>query len=61
MVEVGARSSAGSRSEGGIEEMESNSCRLRLSYIKPGLKFSKIVGDSEKLGRRDTNVDDSST
>ena len=61
VVEAGAGSGVGSRLEGGIEEVELDSCRLRLSYTKPGLKLSTIVGDSEKLGRRDTDVDGSST
>ena len=61
MVEAGARSGVGSRSEGGTEEVEPDSCRLRLSYTKPGLNRSTIVGDSEKLDRRDTDVDGNST
>ena len=59
MVEAGAGSSAKSRSEGGTKEVEPDSCRLRLSYTKPGLNLSIIVGDSEKIGRRDTDADDS--
>ena len=59
VVEAGA--GAGSRSEGGIKEVELDSCRLRLSYTKPGLNLSTIIWESEKLGRRDTDVDDNST
>ena len=59
-MEVGAGSGVESRSEGGIEEVEPDSCRLRLSYTKPCLNLSTIVGDSEKLGRRDTDADASS-
>ena len=59
MVEAGAGSSPKSRSEGGTKEVEPDSCRLRLSYTKPGLNLSIIVGDSEKIGRRDTDADDS--
>ena len=61
VVEAGAGSSVGSRSEGGIEEVEPNSCRQRLSYTKSGLNLSTIIWESEKLGRRDTDVDDNST
>ena len=57
VVEAGAGSGDGSRSEGGTDEVELDSCRLRLSYTKPGLNLSTIVGDSEKLGRRDTDID----
>ena len=59
MVEVGAGLGAKSRSEGGTKEVEPDSCRLRLSYTKPGLNRSTIGGDSEKIGSRDTNADDS--
>ena len=59
VVEAGARSGAKLRSEGGTKEVEPDSCRLRLSYTKPGLNHSTIVGDSEKIGRRDTDADDS--
>ena len=59
VVEAGAESGAKSRSEGGTKEVEPDSCRLRLSYTKPGLNRSTIVGDSEKIGRRDTDTDDS--
>ena len=58
---VEAGTGAGSRLEGGTEEVELDSCRLRLSYTKPGLNLSTIVRDSEKLGRRDTDADGSST
>ena len=61
VVEARAGSGVGSRSEGGTEEVEPDSCRLRLSYTKPSLNLSTIVGDSEKLGRRDTDADASST
>ncbi|KAA8538428.1 hypothetical protein F0562_028026 [Nyssa sinensis] len=61
VVEAGAGSGAGSRSEGGTEEVEPDSCRLHLSYTKPGLNLSTIVGDSEKIGRRDTDADGIST
>ena len=59
VVETGARSSATSRSEGGTKELEPESCRLHLLYTKPGLNRSTIVGDSEKISRRDTDADDS--
>ena len=59
VVEAGAGSGAKSRSEGGTKEVEPDSCRLRLSYTKPGLNRSTIGGDSEKIGRRDTDADDS--
>ena len=39
--------------------MEPDSCQLCLSYTKPGLNRSIIGGDSEKIGRRDTDADDS--
>ena len=58
VVEVRARSGAESRSEGGTKEVEPDSCRLCLSYTKPGLNRSTIVRDSEKIGIRDTDVDD---
>ena len=45
VVEAGAGSGAKSRSEGGTKEVEPNSCRLRLSYTKPGLNRSTIGGD----------------
>ena len=44
LVEGGAGSGAKSRSEGGTKEVEPDSCR-RLSYTKPGLNRSTIVGD----------------
>ena len=47
-MEARAGSGAESRSEGGTKEVEPDSCRLRLSYTKPGLNHSTIVGDSEK-------------
>ena len=59
VVEARARSSAKSRSEGGTKEVEPDSCQLHLSYTKPGLNHSRIVGDSKKIGRRDTDADDS--
>ena len=59
VVEAGAGSGVGSRSEGGTEEVEFESCRLRLSYTKPSLNLSTIVGDLEKLSRRDTDADGS--
>ena len=59
VVEAGAGSGAKSRSEGGTKEVELNSCRPRLSYTKPSLNHSTIGGDSEKIGRRDTDADDS--
>ena len=59
VVEAGVGLGTKSRSEGGTKEVEPDSCRLCLSYIKPGLKRSTIVGDSEKIGRRDTDADDS--
>ena len=61
VVEARAGSGVGSRLEGGTEEVELDSCRLRLSYLKLGLSPSTIVGDSEKLGRRDIDADGSST
>ena len=60
VVETRKESGAGSRSEGGTEEVELDSCRLRLSYTKLGLNLSTIVGDSEKLGRRDTDANGNS-
>ena len=45
VVEVGVGSGAKSRSKGGTKEVEPNSCRLRLSYTKPGLNRSTIGGD----------------
>ena len=59
VVEAGAGSGAKSRSKGGTKEVEPDSCRLRLSYTKPGLNRFTIGGDSEKIGRRDTDADDS--
>ena len=59
VVEAGAGSGTKSRSKGGTKEVEPDSCRLRLSYTKPGLNRSTIGGDSEKIGRRDTDADDS--
>ena len=59
VVEAKVGSGTESRSEGGTKEVEPDSCRLRLSYTKPGLNRSTIVGVSEKIGRRDTNADDS--
>ena len=59
VVEAGAGSGAKSRSEGGTKEVEPDSCQLRLSYTKPGLNRSAIGGDSEKIGKRDTDADDS--
>ena len=59
VVEAGVGSCAKSRSEGGTKEVEPDSCRLRLSYTKPGSNRSTIGGDSEKIGRRDTNANDS--
>ena len=59
VVEVGAGSGTKSRSEGGTKEVEPDSCQLRLSYTKPGLNHSTIVGDSEKIGRRDIDAYDS--
>ena len=56
-MEVGAESGAKSRLEGGTKEVEPDSCRLLLSYTKPCLNRSTIVGDSEKIGRRDTDAD----
>ena len=61
VVEVGAGLSVESRSERGTEEVEPNSCRQRLSYTKSGLNLSTIVGDSEKLGKKDTDADGNST
>ena len=51
VVEAGAGSGTKSRSEGGTKEVEPDSCRLRLSYTKPGLNRSTIVGDSEKISK----------
>ena len=59
VVEAGAGSGAKSRSEGGTKEVELDSCQLCLSYTKPSLNRSTIVGDSEKIGRRDTNANES--
>ena len=59
VVEAGAGSGDKSRSEGGTNEVEPDSCRLRLSYTKPVLNCSTIAGDSEKIGRRDIDADDS--
>ena len=59
VVEAGAGSGTESRSEAGTKEVEPDSCRLRLSYTEPGLNLSIIVRDSEKIGRRDTDADDS--
>ena len=59
VVEAGTGSGAKSRSEGGTKEVEPDSCRQRLSYTKPGLIRSTIGGDSEKIGRKDTDADDS--
>ena len=61
VVEAGAGLGVESRSEGGTEEVELDSCQLRLSCTKPGLNLSTIVGDSKKLGRRDTDANGSST
>ena len=61
VVEAEVGLGVGSRLEGGTEEVELDSCRLRLSYLKLGLSPSTIVGDSEKLGRRDIDADGSST
>jgi hypothetical protein len=61
VVKVGAGSGTGSRLEGGTEEVESDSCRQRLSYTKPGLNFSIIVGESKKLGRKGKEADGNST
>ena len=59
VVEVGAGLGAKSRSKGGTKEVEPDSCQLCLSYTKPGLNSSTIVGDSEKIGRGDIDADDS--
>ena len=59
VVEAGVGAGAKSRSEGGTKEVEPDSCQIRLSYIKPGLNRSTIGGDSEKIGRRETNANDS--
>ena len=45
VVEAGAGLGVESRSEEGTKEVELDSCRLRLSYTKPGLNLSTIVGD----------------
>ena len=55
-MEAGAGLGAKSRSEGGTKEVEPDSCRLRLSYIKPSLNHSTIVRDLEKIGRKDTDA-----
>ena len=59
VVEAGAGSGAKSRSEGCTKEVKPDSCQLHLSYTKPGLNRSTIIGDSEKIGRRDTYANDS--
>ena len=61
VVEAGVGSGAESRLKGGTKEVEPDSCRLRLAYTKPGLNRSTIVGDSEKIGKRDIDADDSCT
>jgi hypothetical protein len=45
VVEIGAGSGTRSRSEGGTKEVELNSCQQCLSYTKPGLNLSTIVGE----------------
>jgi len=45
VVEVGTGSGTRSRSEGGIEEVELDSCQRCISYSKPGLNLSIIIGE----------------
>ena len=59
VVEARAGLGAKSRSEGGTKEVEPDSCRLHLSYTKPGFYYSTIVGDLGKISRRDTYANDS--